>query len=794
MKCEKNRIKSIFYACMVGVLILSANAAIALTLNLAIIESESTKNDIPSIQNRLKEELLTLLRGNHEVNFISYELKSSDSQDDVNQVLDEAYANSIVDMVLVVDTAANQSLGLRRSFLKPTFLPLVINAQLAGYPMENDSSNTKNLSYLSRQINFTEEMSVLKKVTPFQHAILITDSRVERSIDPNQLQQTIIQAASAGVNLEIVAYDGNSNAFVDNLASDIDSVLFGVLTGFSDQQIAGLINAVTARGIPSFSLVGEEFVRLGVLASNNPATDSTRLARRNAFHIQDVLLGANAAELPVFFDASNRLMINMATSRKIRVAPRFSVLSDAVQINEENTDVDIQYSLNDVARLAVRENLNIAIQRLQAQSSNYAVVEVRSALLPQINSTASYTTRRDSLATRSGFFAEESTDGSLTLSQSLFSEKLWSSLTIQKYSNLAEQELLREVELDITEIAVDAYLGILRARTSLEQQRFNLDITRENYRLAENRVAVGVENAADLYRWQSELANAKQAVLFSTSDYQQQRQRLNQILNRPIAEEFSTTVETLDNPLLLINDQRLIDLIQNIYDIQALTEFFVEAGLERAPELKQVGAQLSAARRRLKSDERAFWLPEVNLIADYSSNFEEERVSGSGFGADDDWTVGVEVTLPLFQGGARLARKSQSALSVQQRHVDQLNTRNQVEQKIRNAMQATNASFNSIELAELSEQASLQNYNLVAESYNLGETSIVTLLDAQEALVDAGQNAMNASYTFLLDLMDLQRASGAFDFFLGDSNRAVLTEEILRFVKSRSSSLNQREN
>jgi len=787
----KNRISNTWYIFLATVSALCAQTTLALTLNLAVIETEASPQQNYPIQQQFKDELLALLGGQHQVNLIPYTLGASASADEANRVLDDAYANPDVDMVLVLDVAANQSFGLRSSFLKPTFLPLVFNAQLTGYPFSDGASNTENLSYLTREFDFAEELEVLREVTPFTRAVLVTDPRLANSIETDRLQAGIRQASEIGVTLTIDVFEGNPSDLVDSWSADVDSVLLGFFAGYSDAEVVELIDAISARGIPTFSLIGEEFVRLGALATSIPATDWQRLARRNGFNIEDVLLGGDAGELPVFFESSRRLMINMDTSRRLRVAPRFAVLSDAVQINEENADVEITYSLNDVARLAVRENLEFVVQRLRAEIATLDVDEVRSALLPQLSSRASFTTRRDTLATRSGFFAKDTSDGYLTLSQSLFSEKLWSSLTIQKYLNLAEQELLREVELDITKIAVDTYLSILVSRTDLEQQRFNLDITRENYRLAENRVQVGSENSADLYRWESELANAKQAVLSANALYEQQRQILNQILNRPIDEEFSTTVETLENPMLLISDRRLIDLIQNIYDIQALAEYFVNLGLERAPEIKQVDAQLAAARRQLKSDERAFWLPEVNLIADYRSNFEENRVMGSGFSGEDDWTVGVEVTLPLYQGGVRSARKSKSALTVQQRYSEKLNAQNLVERDIRNAVQATIASFNSIELAEQSENASLQNYNLVSESYNLGGVSIVTLLDAQEALVAARQNAMNAGYTFLLDLMELQRASGAFDFFLTDPLREELTEDILRRVQDRSNSLNQ---
>lgn len=45
------------------------------------------------------------------------------------------------------------------------------------------------------------------------------------------------------------------------------------------------------------------------------------------------------------------------------------------------------------------------------------------------------------------------------------------------------------------------------------------------------------------------------------------------------------------------------------------------------------------------------------------------------------------------------------------------------------------------------------------------------MLDAQSSAVTTEFNAANASYQFLIDLMNLQRSVGVFEFFLDSSDR-----------------------
>ncbi|MEO0443426.1 MAG: TolC family protein [Pseudomonadota bacterium] len=774
--------KKIFFTLVcIAFCVFSMHKVNAQVLNIAVIE---TAGQDSAQANITKAEIKSLFEGERKVNFIAYPLAPDASDAEARTILAQASADQNTDIVLVLDVAANQRLGLAPAFAKPTFMPYVFNARLVGLPLTaNATSGKTNLNYLTFDFDFEKELTLFQSVAAFRNAVLIADPSIQNSLSAKMVSDIKQQASEAGVNLSILGFTGDVDQVMAALPATTDAVLYGFFPRATRAQTKLLFESVNQRNIASFSLVGEEYVRLGALATSSPTTDWNKLSRRTALHIEEVLLGRPAAQLPVFFETSNRLMINMATSRQIRIAPNFDVLSEALLINPSLVAVERNYSLTQVARIAVRENLSLAAQRIQVEIANQSVKQVRSALLPQLNSSIEYSSRKDdSAGVRAGTLAENSTDGSLTLVQSLFDEALWAAFDVEKYSALSERELLREIELDVIQSAVQAYLQVLLAKTSLEQERYNLNITRENYRLAQNRVAVGTESSADLYRWESELANAKQAVLSSKSNVDQRQQQLNQILNRPINEAFTTSIETLDNPDLLISDPRITDLIQNTYDLEALSDFFVALGLERAPEIKQTQANLAASKRQLQSDRRAYWLPDVSLVGEYTDNLDEDRASGGTPAEDDDWRVALELSIPLYEGGARAARTAQSRLALRQLELNLRDRKNQVEQTIRNDIAATHASYISVPLAKQAEMASQKNYDLVASSYAQGARNITEVLDAQETLIDAREASINSVYSFLIDLMNVQRAIGAFDFFLTDEQRLEFSRDLIQRV------------
>lgn len=745
----------------------------AKTLDIAIINANAAQALEVA---RFKDEINALFEGEHIVRYTYFRFGPSEPLETPQAALRAAYQRSAIDYVVVLDFAANQTLGFQAEFKKPTFLPLVINGDLLGYRKRGESSGVTNLNYLTQSFEIVDELQTLQSLVTFKSAALIVTPIMLKSIGREFTQSVIEKARAAGVDIQLVPFTGDTQALAVALSGK-EATLLGAFPGFDERTLKALIDVINTLKIPSFSLAGEQLLSLGALATNTPDTDWERIARRTALNIQEVELGRDAGTLPVTFETSSRLIINMATADLIRVAPSYDVLSDALLVNEDQRTPATKYSLASVARLALDTNLSIAAQRLQAEQARARVKEVRGGLLPRVDAGVTYDRRRDGLSVQSGFFAEESADGTVQFSQPLFNEDRWAAFKIEKFNALNARQLLRETELDIIQAAVSAYLNVLLEQTSLQQERYNLTVTNENFRLAKTRVDIGASDKTDLYRWESELANAKQAVLRAKSRVEQQRQQLNRILNRPITETFATSQETLESPSLLLSDQNLTTLIRDRYSLRALTDFFVEQGLERSPEIKQIQAQIDAEQRQLRSDKRAYWVPDVDLTARYNNNIYERR--NGGIPADqNDWNIGVELSIPLFEGGARSARQTQSRLAVRQGQTTLRDTRNSIEQEIRSQAEATHASYQSIALSKQSEDAAQRNFDLLSDTYNQGQLAITNLLDAQETLLDAREASMNATYSFLIDLMNLQRAAGAFDFFLSQEQRLDLASRI----------------
>jgi outer membrane protein TolC len=208
----------------------------------------------------------------------------------------------------------------------------------------------------------------------------------------------------------------------------------------------------------------------------------------------------------------------------------------------------------------------------------------------------------------------------------------------------------------------------------------------------------------------------------------------------------------------------------------------VAEGQAAVPELQRIEAAIAAAKRSQKAARRSFWVPELTFQAGLIQILQEEGEGTesplNGFlpvevpEADDTrWNLGLNLTLPLFTGGGRRAELGRAGEELARLRLERQVLADRIEQRIRSALQQARASRSGIRLSREGAEAARKNLELVTDAYSRGVVSIIELLDAQNAALAADQAAANAVYDFFIDLMEVQRSVGSFDFFLSDEEK-----------------------
>jgi outer membrane protein len=734
-----------------------------------------------------KNELLALTGADFDVRFPkNKQLNGGWSAQRITAALKQLEDDPKVDMVLALGYVSSAIAVQQRPLRKPTFAPFIMDANLLGVPSKEGGSGIKNLNYLSSGANFVRDLKVMNSVAQC-HDIAVFLGKADYEAQPGLINRAREVTAAAGVKLQFIQLqDANDNP-AQRLPPGVECVVLASQGQLTTPAIKAMIETLIEKKLPSYSLADARLVEQGVLMAEAPETNWRRLARRNALNMHEVMHGGAVEDQPVTMEEKRRLIINMATARAIGVSPRFDLLNNAVQINELPGPQGRTLTLARVADEAVAANLDLRAASLSLEVGQSKVDQAKAGLRPQLGARVGHQRlNNDSTAVLSGASAEQSTSAAITLSQLIYSDSVNANVAIQQSLQQNREELKQQLELDIVKEATVTYLNLLKAQTIVHIRRENMELTRTNLELAKDRQQIGVANPAEVYRWESQLATSRRALLEAEAQLNQSQDAVNRLLHRPLNEQFIAKPATLDDPRLVVSRKELFDYVNSDRAYQLLGEFMVQQGINKAPELAALDAQLSASQRELSTNRRAYWLPTVTLQGEVSRVLDEQRLAGLPNEDKTDWSLGVNVSLPLFEGGARSAKVTGSRMTVQQLQTQRDAVRERIEQRIRVALHDIGASYPSIQLSKDAATAARKNLDLVTEAYSRGAVPILDLLDAQNAALIAEEDATNAVFDFLIDLMNLQRGAGGFDFFLDEQGLDSWLGRLKNYIETHS--------
>jgi outer membrane protein TolC len=217
--------------------------------------------------------------------------------------------------------------------------------------------------------------------------------------------------------------------------------------------------------------------------------------------------------------------------------------------------------------------------------------------------------------------------------------------TIRKYRASRTGLQAAKADLDVTKDQVSeqvarAYLASLRADAALETARANVDLSQALQRLAQSQKDAGTGTGIEVTRAQVQLANDNQRMTVADND---RRRAVLQLL-RAMGLNLNMEVELSDR------------LSYQAVDTAAV-EALLEAARKGRSDLKAQEQHQQTARMNYSAVE-AERLPSVNAFGDYGT------IGNEIVGAHPTHTVGIQLKVPLFDGGRRATRREESLLQI----------------------------------------------------------------------------------------------------------------------------------
>ena len=722
-----------------------------------------------------ENEILELLRGEADIKFYDYNNFLGDwTLDGVSSAIDKILSDEEIDIVLAMGVASSFLVSQHRELPKPVIAPFVLDAEIQDIPYSNGVSGVKNLNYINSPTKTLSDIKRAHEIYTFKKLTVLLNRLLQEAYPG--IRDYFQQAAEEeGFEFNAVFIEGAAEAVLNAIPSDADAVFLMYSGGIPLKELTRLIEGINKRRLPSFTGFIREYVESGVFVGIIPDNFFIRHARRTALNIQRILSDERPETIPVDITENSRLIINMKTAREIDVFPSWDIINEAELINEIREEIERRLTLSSAVREAVQVNLDLEAKEHYVAAGRQNINEARSYLLPGIKLSGLQTVIDEDRAEKSfGQQSERMFTGSAKATQIIFSEKAWTNYSIQKSLQTSREEEFNQLKLDIIRDAATAYLNLLKMKTIENIQIEYLKLTRNNHEIAQIRRSIGVAGPSEVYRWESEIATSRKSVIEANTMRNSAEIALNRLLHHHLEEPFITEETSLNDPILLTSDERYFEYTRDKQSFRALRDFFVIVGLESSPELHALDAAISAQARALSSAKRAYWMPTIAVQGSADNIFNR---AGTGSGGVDlefppemsgifsqpkdfSWNIGLNISFPLFEGGLRYSEHQRVREELRQFEIEREAIEERIEQGVRSYMHIAGGSYAGIKLSQTAAGAARKNLELVQDAYSKGIVSIIDLIDAQKAALGADLAATNAVYTFMIDLLNVQRAMG----------------------------------
>ena len=207
----------------------------------------------------------------------------------------------------------------------------------------------------------------------------------------------------------------------------------------------------------------------------------------------------------------------------------------------------------------------------------------------------------------------------------------------------------------------------------------------------------------------------------------------------------------------LLGESRSAPMLSDLGATAPLLPDSPEAALNRAlaqrPDLLRLDALGHAAQQKT-AIARGDRLPQVDLVARAQEN------AGSDWKGYDDSQIGVQLSLPLFDGDIRRRRVDQANLEQRQNALQLEDARNRIASDVEQAFGALAESRARLEAATQGEAEASEALRIETLRYHSGENTITDLLGAESALWAATASRLQAGYDISVSQARLLRVIG----------------------------------
>ena len=283
-----------------------------------------------------------------------------------------------------------------------------------------------------------------------------------------------------------------------------------------------------------------------------------------------------------------------------------------------------------------------------------------------------------------------------------------------------------------------AYFSYLQSIELLKVSQDALNQLTAHLDQAKTLFEVGKQARITITKAQVDVANAEVSLIHAQNAVKLAAVQLNVVAGVPVGDSsvLTDSLSAREDSIGLINAQNL--------------------ALSQRPELRSAQARIEAAKLQ-RSAARAAYLPSINA----TGNLGWAAITGSDFNTSADWTIGANLTVPIYKGGAIDAsiHSADASLLNLQAQVDA--TTQSIVQQVQQYFLQEKEALQSISATKTLIQNADESLQMSQERFRAGLATSLEITDAEVTLANARGSLVQAQYSYHVAHANLLLAMGA---------------------------------
>lgn len=413
-------------------------------------------------------------------------------------------------------------------------------------------------------------------------------------------------------------------------------------------------------------------------------------------------------------------------------------------------------SLTKALEIAMSENPTIKVADKEIERVDYSKKERIAGLFPTISASAAYQralkkqrmflpfsiipgTPPDPAGIEIG--VDNTINTGVSASLPIISPTLWASIEMTELDAMLALESARSSKLSLINQVTKTYYGVLMAQDSYNVLKKSYDNTVENARIVKNKFEQGQVSEYDWIRADVQVRNVKSNVVSAESGVNLSKLQLKMLMGM----DMTVTIKV---------EGTLSDFEANLYgDVLSIDT----TTLKTNTDMNQFDLKSKQLDHSLKM-QKAGWWPTLAASFNYQyMTMANDKVAFTWFPTS---SASVSLSIPIFQGGARIYKQKQIKIQQDELKYQRENLQRNLELQAITYLDNIKKAIEKIESNKEGMRQADKAMMISQKRYDVGLGTYLDLTNSEISYIQAGLSYNQSIYDYLSAKSDLEKLLG----------------------------------